>query len=216
MSRSTESRPPDYRPEVRALFTRITRGKKKDPFRAWCDLANLLFALTVGVKGRVLALRASAGHDRVMDLDRQAGGPMPLRDGRFLDVRQTLAAFDARDGKGALLRVISSSYQYQRDEVGEQWLFRYDYLRVPPEPHPPAHVQVRADPYEAGWLPRRRPLAKAHFPTRRVSLESVLRLLIQDFGVPAATPDEVWRPALDESEVLFRQIAHEPIQRPGG
>jgi hypothetical protein len=39
--------------------------------------------------------------------------------------------------------------------------------------------------------------------------EAVIRMLIDDFTVPAATPDDVWRPVLAASEGMFREIAHQ-------
>jgi hypothetical protein len=45
--------------------------------------------------------------------------------------------------------------------------------------------------------------SKAHVPTGRVSLESVIELLIQDFGVVPLRPD--WQAALATSRSQFHQ-----------
>lgn len=50
---------------------------------------------------------------------------------------------------------------------------------------------------------------RIHFPTRRVSLEAVIRLLIQEFKVPPRKPAEFWRSLLSESEAIFLDIAHQ-------
>jgi hypothetical protein len=42
---------------------------------------------------------------------------------------------------------------------------------------------------------------RAHLPTGRVSIESVIRLLLMDLGVRSLRPD--WAAVLDETEGLF-------------
>ena len=54
------------------------------------------------------------------------------------------------------------------------------------------------------------PLARVHFPTMRVSLEAIIRLLVEDFRVPCEAPADVWRPVLAASEAAFLAIAHRP------
>lgn len=122
---------------------------------------------------------------------------------------------DEADERGVLLKVRESSFQYQVDPDGKQWIFRYDYLREPgSDPHPTAHLQVRGEVLETGVLPASRPLDRVHFPTGRIALEAVIRLLIEQFGLPARTPPEIWRPVLTESEHSFREIAHQPLSGP--
>lgn len=104
--------------------------------------------------------------------------------------------------EGSRLKVKTSSFQYQLDPEGEKWVFRYDYLREPPEPHPAAHLQIRGGLIEA-CLPDARALERVHFPTHRVSLEAVIRLLVEEFAVPTSEPRHVWRPVLAESESAF-------------
>jgi len=48
------------------------------------------------------------------------------------------------------------------------------------------------------------------FPTRRIPLEAVILLLADEFEIPCATEEVVWRPALAEADRLFREIAHDP------
>ena len=108
------------------------------------------------------------------------------------------------------MKVRSSSFQYQLDPGGDEWIFRYDYLRNPPEPYPASHLQIR------GMLIGLRDLnlERVHFPTHRVSLEAVVRLLIEEFGVPAHADAEFWRPALAESEAVFLGIHDRSLSGP--
>lgn len=133
--------------------------------------------------------------------------PLPLRDGRYL--RLTVRLYVAPAAERNRLKVAHSSYQYQLDRDGDHWVFRYDYLRIPPDLNPAAHVQVNGSLTE-NCLPPARPLSRVHFPTARVSLEAVIRLLADQFGTPCGTEPEVWRPVLSETEQAFLQIAHHP------
>lgn len=140
------------------------------------------------------------------------GAPVPLNDGRYLRVSVSLflEPFEGR----TRLKVEKSLYQYQLNEEGDRWVVRYDYLRTPTNPHPGMHVQIRGQLHEAGVLPRGEPLDRIHFPTGRVSLEAVIRMLVEQFGVPTNAAPEVWRPVLAESERAFQQIAHRDISGP--
>jgi hypothetical protein len=108
------------------------------------------------------------------------------------------------------LKVVESSYQYQLDDDGTHWVVRYDYLRDPQGAHPPGHVQIN------GTFAARvdGDMRRIHLPTGRVSLEAILRLLIEDFNVPSNEPPEIWRPVLAESEAAFEEIAHRPLSGP--
>ena len=102
------------------------------------------------------------------------------------------------------MKVMNSAYQYQLDRDSTNWIFRYDYLRKPPRLEPAAHLQIN------GSLADGAPLERVRFPTGRVTLESVIRLLADQFGVACNERDKLWRPALDLSETLFLEIAHQP------
>lgn len=123
----------------------------------------------------------------------------------------TLFLTDTTDG--SRVKVETSSLQYQMDETGDRWIFRYDYVREPPEPHPSAHIHVRGSLIEP-CLAAKQSLEDVHFPTNRVSIESVIRLLIEQFAVPPNNAPEIWRPLLAESEALFMQIAHKALSGP--
>jgi hypothetical protein len=116
-------------------------------------------------------------------------------------------------GEDGWTRVRTSSFQYQQDaDPGtDAWIFRYEYLRDPGTgyPHPQSHLHINGDLAVAGVLPQRRALGRVHFPTRRMPLEGVIRLLAEEFDVPTATPPDVWRPLLAEAERAFLEVVHE-------
>jgi hypothetical protein len=142
--------------------------------------------------------------------------PLPLRDGRYL--RVTTSLFFGADG---WTRVSQASFQYQQSSdpgTSDHWIFRYDYLRDPvaADKHPQSHLQVNGRLTHDSVLPAHRPLGHIHFPTRRMPLEGVIRLLVEQFEVPTAQPNEFWRPLLAETERAFFEIAHDPPLGPVG
>lgn len=136
---------------------------------------------------------------------------VPLTDGRWLRVLLQLYVDESDGGK---LKVETSLFQYQLDEDAERWVFRYDYLRNPLDQHPASHLQIRGALTETEVVPIRGPLARVHFPTGRVGLEAVIRLLVEQFGVRTNEPAEVWRPVLTETEQGFLKIARRNISGP--
>lgn len=183
---------------------------------AFRELTSVLLNLTVLDPSSHARLSYLEGqHDQaVLGGPEGPTDPLLLTDGRYL--RVSVAVFiDHDDERGAFLKVRESSLQYQADRDGRDWLFRYDYLREPgPDPHPTAHLQVHADLRTGQVLPPTTPLERVHFPTGRISMEAVIRLLIEEFGVPAREPTEVWRAALAESEQAFLGVAHVPRSGP--
>ena len=51
---------------------------------------------------------------------------------------------------------------------------------------------------------------RVHYPTGRVALEAVIRLLIEQYSVVPLQPAHIWRPLLHASETAFQEIAHKP------
>lgn len=195
--------------EARRLTAAYQAGGP-DAAQAFRELAALLMRLTIlAPEGGV---RFSSGPRGTADLVLGGWGgpddPLPLRDGRYL--RLTIRLYVAPIAEQNRLKVAQSSYQYQLDREGDRWVFRYDYLRIPPDPHPAAHVQNNGSLAEE-CLPPTRPLSRIHCPTARVSLEAVIRLLTDEFGTPCAMEPAVWRPVLSETERAFLQIAHHPL-----
>lgn len=180
-----------------------------DPFAA---LASKLLHLTVAQTGSGLHLWRGDNPDTAMltGLDRIA--PVELNDGRYLRVTMSLGLGQKEP---RLMRVVASSFQYQRDLEGEDWIFRYDYAREPgPDPHPTAHLQIRGDFRSEDVLPSKNTLERVHFPTGRISIEAVIRLLADEFGVKTNYTPQLWRRVLAESERMFLDIAHTPLSGP--
>lgn len=136
--------------------------------------------------------------------------PVPLNDGRYLRLSVSVALEETPDGPR--LKTLKAGYQYQADQQGKKWICRYDYLREPgPDRHPQAHLQVCGEPPD--YAPNA-DLHKVHFPTGRVAIEAVVRLLVEQFEVPSNESAEIWRPVLAESERAFQEIAHRPLSGP--
>jgi hypothetical protein len=138
--------------------------------------------------------------------------PIELTNAHYLNVQVSLHLMPV-DGGGERWKVMQSRFQYQLDDVSasKHWIFRYDYVRQPASvaggidafaPH--LNVSGRHSEIEDEV-----PLNSVHFPTRRMSVESTIRLLITNYNVPANSPDATWRPMLAEAENMFREIAHE-------
>jgi hypothetical protein len=180
-------------------------------FDAFRDLAQLLLGATVLADGQAVRLSGRGGRrgDEVRVLAGMAGptDPLRLRDGRWLRLAVTLYL---DRGTNDWLKVRKSSFQYQVDRDGDRPIFRYDYLRVPGSEEPPAHLNIYGTLATPEVLAPDRPLSRVHFPTNRVSIEAGIRLLADDFAVPTATDDSIWRPLLAASEGIFHQIAHPP------
>lgn len=196
---------------VRDLTTKYMSGSRRS-FDAFLELMQLLLSITVAEPAQTLRpTHATDGTGKVMTIGGPGGptSPIRLRDGRWLRFAMTLYLADHEAGRQRL-KVRKSSYQYQGDQDGQQEIFRYDYLRQPGDDEPSCHLNIHASLDLPGVLPVTHPLKKVHFPTDRVSLEAVLRLLMRDFRVPSMRGAEVWGPVLACSETEFKRIAHRP------
>jgi hypothetical protein len=57
-------------------------------------------------------------------------------------------------------------------------------------------------------------MERIHFPTGRVSLEAIIRLLADQFNTPCREDPDLWRPVLAETERAFLEIANRPLAGP--
>ena len=206
----TAANVPVLRARVRELTAAYKAGTP-DSFEAVRALIALALNLTVMRQPGHIRLTYSADNPDVRVIG-EPNRPIQLNSGAYLRVSAALMLFEV-DGGITRLKVRDSSFQYQLDEEGEEWVVRYDYLRFPKDPHPAAHVQVRGT-LEEDCLPVGRPLSRIHLPTSRIPLEAVIRMLIEQFQIRSNTPAEVWRPVFAESEALFHEIAHRPPHGP--
>lgn len=133
---------------------------------------------------------------------------LPLRDGRYLDVRMGLAIYGTPDGRR--LKVDQSVFQYQSDAGGDGWIFRYEYNRHPVGSHPPMHFHIRGKLTE-NCLRAGESLERIHFPATRVSLEAVIRLLVDQFHVPPVLKRSELRKLVTQTEREFLNIAHRAV-----
>ena len=199
--------------EVRALAKRYLSGTP-DAFDATRELLNFLLRSTVmDDREHVRFLSIPETQRRNTKTIGNRLQPVPLNDGHFLRLVVNLS-LDPIEGEQAKLRVYSAAFQYQLDKEGEQWVFRYDYVRVPNNEHPASHLQMRANLLSDACLPPHTPLERLHFPTGRVTMEAVIRLLAEQFKVPCNESGDIWRPLLAESEREFERIAHRHISGP--
>jgi hypothetical protein len=181
-------------------------------FAAFREVVHFVLSLTVMPPGGEVVLQTGPrDRDRGNVVGRIGSDRVPLNDGRWLRVLAQLYLDAANGGK---LKVDKSLFQYQLDEEAERCVFRYDYLRNPEDQHPSSHVQVRGIFTEEDVVPTRGTLARVHFPTGRVGVEAILRLLVEQFGVATNALPQVWRPVLAETETGFLRIAHRNVSGP--
>jgi hypothetical protein len=211
LTSSPGSPPPDDYVLQRSHVRELTEQYKRGNIPAFVRLVRLLLSETVAAQGWEARVHATyPGRDRT---EAYLGGPLPkdlirLRDGRWLRLAISVYVEQRKEGPYQIVR--SSSYQYQATQDHQSWIFRYDYLRESPLREPGAHLQVRGALAEAGVLPEHQPLANVQFPTRRVSIEAIIRLLAIEFGVPCRSEPARVNALLSEAEAPFMAIAHEP------
>lgn len=190
----------------------LSKGLKARPSKGYSlirDLFSFLLHLTVVKEGQVVKLTEVYPNTVVLGGPKDELDPLLLNDRRYL--RLSVGLYENKQNHS--LSVRKASYQYQVDhEDNARWIFRYDYIRNPSDQYPPSHLQLNAElPAE---IRMHRDLPKIHFPTGRMSLEAIIRFLIEDFHVPSNHPSKIWRPVLAESERLFHEVAHLPLSGP--
>jgi hypothetical protein len=201
---------PALRAEIERLGREIREGGRRRAAPAFERLAQQLLSLTVMRPGQRVVLREGQHRDSFLLEGAHGRQLVELNNRRWLQIAMTLhfAADSQR------LKVLGSVFQYLWRDEDQAEVFRYDYARAQRDQHPCAHLNVhgRLDLNEA--LPAGQPLKAVHFPTGRTSLESVIRLLIEQFKIEANEPSDVWRAALSTSEAQFWEIAHLPTSGP--
>jgi len=199
---------------VRALTRKfLDSGNQERRFKAFCDLTQRLLSLTVLANGQRVGLdRSWIADNRTRLLVGRSQDPelntVRLRDGHFLRVTMTL-----RITSNDRFAVPRSSFQYQETDGDQSEIFRYDYLRAQKDEHPRAHLNIHGR-LDHDVLGDRKPLEAVHFPTGRMPIEGVIRLLIVQFEVPSATAAEMWMPVLATSEAAFSEICEQPLSGP--
>jgi hypothetical protein len=205
--------PPDlsyHLGRARDLTTQYQAGGN-GAFWPFLELAQFVLLLTIMDRGSGLIMQKGPRSGINNVVGRTGGDRIRLNDGRWLRILMQLYLDPAADNR---LKVSKSLFQYQVDEEAEQWAFRYDYIRDQKDDHPSAHIQIRGALTETEIVPVRGTLERVHFPTGRVGLEAVIRLLVEQYGISTNEEPDVWRPVLAETESAFLKIAHLPISGP--
>ncbi len=206
-----------YLSDAKTLTERFKEGTK-DSARAFGELVQLWLNLTVLKEGQSVRFFSRKDRDRkkagdVFVVSGHDMEPLRLRDDRYLWLNFELF-LEKKPGKGRRLKVANSVAWYSVDRERKRRIFRYEYIREPDHQYAGSHLHIHGTLDERDVLPEDKPLYKVHFPTSRVSLEAVIRLLVEDFGVPTNTDPNVWRPVLAWTEEEFRKIKHEQISGP--
>ena len=193
--------------QVRDLSKQYLAGDES-AFAAFRELVSLLLHSTILDPSGTVRLAYGQGPNPVLGGWSGPTDPLRLTSGNFL--RLSVGLYREEATEGPRVKVSTSSFQYQLDATGDQWVFRYDYLRTPPDPHPASHLQIRGSLTHVPEIQ----MKDVHFPTHRVSLEAVIRLLIEEFRVPPRRESEFWRAVLAESEAVFMKIHHRSLSGP--
>ena len=109
-------------------------------------------------------------------------------------------------------RVTTRMYEYSLLDRDETELLVYHWQPDADRTYPHLHVS-------AALSVRRRALEDKqaidldglHLPTGRVSLEAIVRMLIDEFEIAARYPEADWRRRLEETEAVFRDAATQRI-----
>ena len=126
--------------------------------------------------------------------------PLPLTNGHYLYLYNRLGV----RRKERYIATLEYRYVYQATESDDSWIFRYEYVREPPEPYPypREHFHVNASPASYRGP---EPFEGLHLPTgRRITVERLVRHLIAEHGLEPISPD--WESTLAEAEDHFREI----------
>jgi hypothetical protein len=172
--------------EARAL-SESYKGGGDQSFSDYKELVSLLFRTTVMATGGGFQLNAGPGQEprRVISPLGGPTSPLPLNDGDRLRLSISLFLGATEKAPGIEgLKVAKEAFQYQLDDP-QRWIFRYEYERdrSDSDEHPPAHLHLRASLETDTNEALAKPFERVHFPTGRVSIPAIIRLLIEQFGV---------------------------------
>lgn len=149
--------------------------------------------VTLAAVGEELWYVAHVGADKLP-------APLPLTNGQYLFLYHSLGV--RREER--YLATLEYRYVYQATFADDSWIFRYEYIREPPEGYAYAreHLHVNASPLSYSGAS---PFPGLHLPTgRRVTVERLCRHLIAEHGVEPISPD--WEEMLKQGEAHFREV----------
>jgi hypothetical protein len=185
--------------EVRNLTNKVF-GSSEGNSVDFSNLLQKLFSLTVLKEGEAIVCEL----DRKMSMgtlgSRLAQPALQLNNGLYLKFFMKFSY-----GAGSPLTITSSSFQYQVDgssSFTRRFVFRYDYDINPQDGHLVAHLQINGKLNEDVVEKK---LEDIRFPIVRPSVESLIILLIDGFGLRPNDQTGEWRKILDYSESAFRE-----------
>lgn len=117
-----------------------------------------------------------------------------------LTVGQNFRIIRAEGDRGPY-RVTTVSYFYSLETADHREIINFQWTPESPRGMTFPHLHIGSAVTRHASLIRPRDLHKAHIPTGRVSLESVIRLAIDEFGVEPKKP--AWSDILSTSEAAF-------------
>lgn len=134
-------------------------------------------------------------HGAVHSLSVNNNKPIPLAPDVLLRIRMQYSIIEDKEREDGPWRVTTKAYDYElQDSEGETIVAWHWHPETRSYPHThTGRTQLARD----ALLSR-----KHHVPSGRVSLESVIRFCIEEFGAKALRDD--WRDVLDSTETPFR------------
>ncbi len=193
--------------EAKDLISIIASGGRKAP-KAFGELVQAMLSNTILKDNEKVRCIFSYEENHGILESQKIGMPVGLRDGRFLYLRYDVEL------SGDKLSVIKSTIQYQRSPVeplGE--IFRYDYKQQivsqglsyeeRKNQLPESHFHIYADMPDKAFL-YKETLDRQHFSCGRVSIESIIRMLIRDFMIKPKVENIGWLDLLDTTEKAFK------------
>jgi hypothetical protein len=133
---------------------------------------------------------------------------LPLTNGHYLFLYNLLGL--RREER--YLATLEYRYTYQATEADDSWIFRYEYIREPPDPYPYAkqHVHVNASP---ATYTGAEPFPGLHLPTgRRITIELLVRHLMAEHNLQPISNN--WEATIRDAEAHFREIQEKRAKNP--
>jgi hypothetical protein len=194
--------------KCRELLDTCQSGESRASCEAFAELIQTLLRATVLHRDAYLPLLkhpAVRGQPEGAYAIGKLGEVLPLHQRKgYLRLLLSFRVEASESAGGELkLKTLSSNIQYQTEKAEDSWIFRYEYFRYAPPRYvyAPGHLHVRGSHEDI------------HFPTGRVTIESIIRMLAYDFKVPTNEDVEVWEPLLQQTEETFIKIARQPRGR---
>jgi hypothetical protein len=179
---------------VRTLVKKMSGTRHHNP-SDFAELIDRLLKVTVLQQGHSISyIPISKNSGTVCS---RKGEALPLNNGKFLKLVMDYGP-DSSSNQDSKLQYACVQYQFDHVRHSNKFIFRYDFDIDPEADHPVSHLQIRGQLAEK---PVKKPLEEIRFPLVKVTIESILKLLVNDFGIVPNNPN--WRHTLKFSEDAF-------------